>query len=182
MERHRQHPILSKVYFPQLNRKSSLEQDLQFYFGANWREQVAPSPAGVAYVQRIREVSNTAPELLVAHCYTRYLGDLSGGQILKKIAQQAMNLADGQGTAFYEFKDIPEEKVFKATYRQAMDDLPVDEANADQIVDEANAAFGMNMKVFNELEGNLILAIGQMLFNTLTRRRTRGSTELATAD
>ncbi len=182
MERHRNHPILSKIYFPQLNRKSSLEQDLQFYFGANWREHVAPSPAGQAYVQRIRDVSNTAPELLVAHSYTRYLGDLSGGQILKKIAQQAMNLADGQGTAFYEFQDIPDEKVFKASYRQAMDDLPVDEANADQIVDEANAAFGMNMKMFNELEGNLILAIGQMLFNTLTRRRTRGSTELATAD
>jgi heme oxygenase len=28
----------------------------------------------------------------------------------------------------------------------------------------------------------LIKAIGQMLFNSLTRRRTRGSTELATAE
>jgi heme oxygenase len=44
-------------------------------------------------------------------------------------------------------------------------------------VDEANAAFGMNMKMFQELEGNLILAIGQMLFNSLTRRKTRGATE-----
>jgi len=32
------------------------------------------------------------------------------------------------------------------------------------------------------MEGNLIKAIGQMLFNSLTRRRTRGSTELATAE
>jgi heme oxygenase len=45
-----------------------------------------------------------------------------------------------------------------------------------------NATFGMNMKLFQELEGNLIKAIGQMLFNTVTRRRTRGSTELATAE
>ena len=62
--------------------------------------------------------------------------------------------------------------------------MPIDEATADRIVEEANAAFGMNMKMFNELEGNLIKAIGQMLFNTLTRRRNRGSneTELATAD
>jgi heme oxygenase len=28
----------------------------------------------------------------------------------------------------------------------------------------------------------LIKAIGQMLFNTLTRKRTRGSTDLATAE
>ncbi|MCL1472364.1 heme oxygenase (biliverdin-producing) [Argonema antarcticum] len=184
MEKHREHPILSKIYFKELNRKKSLEQDLSFYYGPNWREQVAPSPAGQAYVQRIREVSDKEPELLIAQSYTRYLGDLSGGQILKGIAVRAMNLAEGEGTAFYEFKDIPDEKAFKATYRQALNDLPIDEATADRIVDEANAAFGMNMNLFKELEGNLIKAIGVMLFNTLTRKRTRGSTEteLATAE
>lgn len=182
MERHRQHPILSKIYFQQLNRQRSLEQDLSFYYGANWREQIALSPAGDVYVQRIREISDSAPELLIAHSYTRYIGDLSGGQILKGIAERAMNLSDGQGTAFYEFKDIPNEKEFKATYRQALNEMPIDEATADRIVDEANAAFGLNMKLFQEMEGNLIKAIGQMLFNSLTRRRTRGSTELATAE
>lgn len=181
MEKHREHPVLSKVYFPELNRKQSLEKDLYFYYGSNWRDQIKLSPAGETYVQRIREISNTRPELLVAHLYTRYLGDLSGGQILKKIAQNAMNL-NSDGTAFYEFQDIPDEKAFKTNYRQAMDELPIDQETAEAIVDEANDAFGMNMKLFNELEGNLIKAIGVMLFNTLTRRRARGSTELATAE
>ena len=131
MERHRQHPILSKIYFQQLNRQRSLEQDLTYYYGSNWREQITLSPAGEAYVQRIREISDSAPELLIAHSYTRYIGDLSGGQILKGIAQRAMNLSDGQGTAFYEFKDIPNEKEFKATYRQALNELPLDEATAE---------------------------------------------------
>lgn len=182
MERQRQHPIVSKIYFSELNRKSSLEQDLHYYYGSNWRDQVSPSPAAQDYVQRIREISNTAPELLVAHSYTRYLGDLSGGQILKGIAQRGMNLTDGEGTAFYEFADISDEKAFKNRYRQTLDELPVDEATADRIVQEANDAFGMNMKMFQELEGNLVKAIGMMLFNSLTRRRTRGSTELATAE
>ncbi|MGB3613671.1 MAG: heme oxygenase (biliverdin-producing), partial [Elainellaceae cyanobacterium] len=182
MEKPRQHPILSKIYFPELHRKDSLEQDLQYYFGNDWREKISISPAAQAYVDRIHQIGAEQPELLVAHSYTRYLGDLSGGQILKKIAQRGMNLSEGQGTAFYEFEDIEDEKGFKATYRAAMDSLPVDDATAQQIVDEANAAFGMNMKLFNELEGNLVMAIGQMLFNTLTRRRARGSTELATAE
>ena len=181
LQRHREHPIISKIYFPELNRKQSLEQDLKFYYGADWREQVAPSAAGEAYVQRIREISEKEPELLVAHSYTRYLGDLSGGQILKKIAQRGMNLTDGEGTAFYEFPEISDEKAFKNNYRQAMNDLPIDQTTADKIVDEANGAFDMNMKMFNELEGNLIKAIGTLLFNTLTRKRTTGSTELATA-
>jgi heme oxygenase len=182
MEKHSNHPILGKIYFPQLNRKQTLEQDLSYYYGYNWREQIKLSAAGETYVQRIRELSATAPEMLIAHSYTRYLGDLSGGQILKGIAQTAMNLADGQGTAFYEFADITDEKGFKAQYRQALDEMAIDDATGDRIVEEANAAFGLNMKMFQELEGNLIKAIGVMLFNTLTRKRTRGSTELATAE
>ncbi|MGK7890719.1 MAG: heme oxygenase (biliverdin-producing) [Leptolyngbyaceae cyanobacterium] len=183
MVKHSNHPVVSKIYFSELNRKESLEKDLQFYYGANWQEEIEISPAGQAYVDRIREISATAPELMVAHSYTRYLGDLSGGQILKKIAQRAMNLYEG-GTAFYEFPTIQDEKAFKDMYRAAMDDLPVDEATAERIVEEANDAFGMNMKLFNELEGNLVKAIGVMLFNTLTRRRTKGSTDpgLATAE
>ena len=184
LEKHANHPVISKIDFQELYRKHSLEQDLSFYYGANWREQIKLSPAGEAYVQRIREVGENQPELLVAHSYTRYLGDLSGGQILKNIAQTAMNLTEGEGTAFYEFDQIDDEKAFKAKYRQALDEMPIDDATADRIVDEANAAFGMNMKMFQELEGNLIKAIGQMLFNSLTRRRNRGNTEtgLATAD
>jgi heme oxygenase len=181
MEKLREHPIISKIYFPQLNRKQALEKDLHFYYGPNWRNEIALSEAGKAYVARIHEIATSEPELLVAHSYTRYLGDLSGGQILKNIAQRAMNLNDG-GTAFYEFRDIPDEKAFKSQYRQAMDELPIDQATADHIVAEANAAFGMNMKMFQELEGNLVKAIGLMLFNTLTRRRSTGSTELVTAE
>ena len=182
MEKHKDHPVVSKIYFPELNRKQSLEQDLYFYYGANWRKEAQNSKAGKAYVARIREIAESEPELLVSHCYTRYLGDLSGGQILKKISQRAMNLTNGEGTAFYEFDDIPDEKAFKDKYRQAMNDLPIERATAEKIVDEANDAFGMNMELFQELEGNLVKAIGVMLFNTLTRRRTRGSTELATAE
>ncbi len=182
LERHKDHPVVSSVYFPELHRKETLEQDLAFYYGSSWRDQISISPEGQNYVDRIREISNNAPELLVGHSYTRYLGDLSGGQILKNIAQRAMNLADGEGVAFYEFPTIPDEGAFKDRYRESIDAAPVDEAMADRIVEEANDAFGINMKLFKELEGNLVKAVGQMLFNSLTRGRRRGSTELVTAE
>ncbi|BAQ66623.1 heme oxygenase (biliverdin-producing) [Geminocystis sp. NIES-3709] len=187
MERLKDHPLVSKIYFPELNRESSLAKDLQFYYGSNWKNEISITPNGQAYVDRIHEIANTAPELFAAHSYTRYLGDLSGGQILKNIAEKAMNL-DGEGTAFYEFETITDEKAFKNMYRQALNDLPVDQETADRIVQEANEAFGMNMKMFQELEGNLVMAIGKMLFNSLTSRRRRGSNdstnsgELATAE
>ncbi|MFL0789812.1 MAG: heme oxygenase, partial [Prochlorococcus sp.] len=51
----------------------------------------------------------------------------------------------------------------------------------DQIVKEANNAFHLNMNMFKELEGNLVTAIGKVLFGFLTRRQRQGSTETAAA-
>ncbi|MFM7695426.1 MAG: heme oxygenase (biliverdin-producing) [Vulcanococcus sp.] len=171
------HPVIGPVGFPELNRRESLEQDLAFYFGECWRNSVKTTPAAQEYVARIHQIAQETPELLVGHHYTRYIGDLSGGQILKAIAQKAMNLGDHDGLRFYEFDAIPDEKGFKTNYRATLDALPIDQAMADRIVAEANHAFHLNMKMFQELEGNLIAAIGKVLFGFLTRRQRSGSTE-----
>jgi heme oxygenase len=181
MARLQDNPVLAPIAFPQLNRREALERDLVYYFGPDWKAQIQPSPAAAAYVQRIYQVAKESPELLVGHHYTRYLGDLSGGQILKNIAQKAMNLGDSDGLHFYEFAAIDDEKAFKGTYRAAMDTLPIDQATADRIVEEANNAFHLNMTMFQELEGNLVAAIGKVLFGFLTRRSRTGSTETVAA-
>ena len=175
------HPVVGPVGFPELNRCETLEQDLAFYFGPDWRTSIKATPGAQQYVDRIHQVAAEAPELLVGHHYTRYLGDLSGGQILKNIAQKAMNLGDSDGLHFYEFASIADEKAFKGTYRSAMDTLPIDQATADRIVEEANEAFHLNMNMFKELEGNLVAAIGKVLFGFLTRRQRAGSTEAVAA-
>ncbi|MBD1821095.1 biliverdin-producing heme oxygenase [Cyanobacteria bacterium FACHB-DQ100] len=50
---------------------------------------------------------NTNPVLLIAHAYTCYLGDLSGGQALKRIVRSALKLQTVQSTEFYEFEQLP---------------------------------------------------------------------------
>jgi heme oxygenase len=175
------HPVVAPVAFAELNRRESLEQDLAFYFGPDWRSSVKSTPGAQQYVARLHQVARDCPELLVGHHYTRYIGDLSGGQILKNIAQKAMNLGEHDGLRFYEFDAIPDEKAFKTNYRATLDALPIDQAMADRIVEEANHAFHLNMTMFQELEGNLIAAIGKVLFGFLTRRQRAGSTEAVAA-
>jgi heme oxygenase len=175
------HPVVGPVGFPELNRRETLEQDLAYYFGEGWRSAVKATPAAQEYVARLHQVAAESPELLVGHHYTRYIGDLSGGQILKTIAQKAMNLGEHDGLRFYEFEAIPDEKGFKTHYRATLNNLPIDQAMADRIVAEANHAFHLNMKMFQELEGNLIAAIGKVLFGFLTRRQRAGSTEAVPA-
>ena len=156
MEQNKEHEYIKPIYFPELNRTESLKEDLIFHYGEDWLENITLSKATLDYVNRIKTVSKEKPELLVAHAYTRYLGDLSGGQILKKIAQRSMGLEGSKGLAFYEFKEVSDEAQFKLNYKAALDSLPIKENEASQIIAEANTAFTLNMNIFSELEFNLV--------------------------
>ena len=171
------HPVIKHIGFKELFRRQTLEKDLEFYYGNNWLDQIKISESAQSYVNRIRLVANESPELLVGHHYTRYIGDLSGGQILKKIAKKALNLRGDDGLNFYEFKLIEDEKLFKKSYSETLNKLPIDQKIADNIIDEANEAFAYNMKMFRELEGNLISVLGRIVFNFLTKKVRKGSTE-----
>ncbi|WP_269621930.1 heme oxygenase (biliverdin-producing) [Prochlorococcus marinus] len=171
------HPVISLIGFKELNRRETLEQDLAFYFGQDWLNVFKVSSSAKAYGERIRFIANTQPELLIGHHYTRYIGDLSGGQILRRIAQKAMNITGENGLKFYDFDQINDQKEFKLKYSQTLNLLPIDQETADLIVEEANLAFKYNMDMFQELEGSLIAAIGKLLFSFFTQKSRRGSTE-----
>lgn len=178
--RHQQHPIVGKLYFQELDRKQNLEQDLEFYYGENWRSEIVPLKAGQIYVDRLKEISNTDPALLIAHSYTRYMGDLSGGQALKNIVRSALDLPDERGTTFYEFDQLPTveaKKEFKDKYRQALDSLELDDETVERIVEEANYAFTLNRNVVDELEADVRAVIDPHVFELLTKQDRAGSTE-----
>ncbi len=171
-------PCVEAISYPELNRVDSLKKDLAFFCGTNWLDVLNnASPSAKAYAERIHYVAKNSPELLIGHHYTRYIGDLSGGQILKNIAQKAMNLSDGNGLSFYEFNLIDDEKAFKLKYSDRLNSLQINQGMVDLIVEEANSAFKYNMDMFQELEGNLVAAIGKVLFSFLTRKSRIGSTE-----
>ncbi len=169
--------IISSIDFPELSRTKALEQDLIFFFGSQWSEVVKPTISAQEYVERIHYLAKESPELLIGHHYTRYIGDLSGGQVLKTIAKKALNLSDNGGLSFYNFDLINDEKEFKQQYSQTLNSLKIDQPMVESIVEEANNAFKYNMNIFQELEGNLIAAIGKVVFRLLTNRKRPGSTE-----
>ena len=47
------HPVVGPVAMAQLNRREALEQDLTYYFGDSWKDDIQPSPSAAAYVERI---------------------------------------------------------------------------------------------------------------------------------
>ena len=165
------HPVVGSLDLPELRRKLALEMDVRYYYGPIWRSLIKPSEACERYVNRIREVAKNEPELLVGHHYTRYLGDLSGGQILKGIAEKAMELGNGEGLKFYEFQNIEDSKTYKQGYREKLNNLPIDQHQADAIIVEANYAFRLNMYMFDTLEGNWFKSILKIFISSIFKKK-----------
>nr|QCI08521.1 Heme oxygenase [Spermothamnion repens] len=173
IDKNKDHIAVQAIYFPELHRKQSLIKDLEYYYGSNWFNIIEPSLATQVYVDRIHSIGSNQPELLIAHAYTRYMGDLSGGQILKKIAQNAMQLSDNLGTSFYDFDSIKDENLFKEMYRDSLNNIPLNLDQVSQIIAEANTAFNLNMKVFQELNSNLIKIMIMLLVSSINNLRKK---------
>lgn len=137
---------------PELMRVAALERDLAHLRGPGWRTHLAPLPATVAYAARIEKCTRSWPGGYVAHHYTRYLGDLSGGQIIRDKAEKTWGFArKGDGVRFYVFEGIPNPAAFKRSYRELLDQVRADDLEKKRIVDECKRAFALNTAVFREL-------------------------------
>ncbi|MGW4118849.1 biliverdin-producing heme oxygenase [Nocardia sp. NPDC004711] len=145
-------PVAGPFVKPELARLAALEADLAHLGGANWRDELTALPATTAYAARIEECADDWPAGYVVHHYTRYLGDLSGGQVIRGTAEKLWNLPKkGDGVRFYVFEDIANPAAFKRDYREALDQLPLDGPEVDRVLDEARLAFTMNTDLFREL-------------------------------
>ena len=137
------------VNHPALPRFPSIVSDLSNLGAADWETSHPPLPATHEYSQRIESVSNNLPRY-VAHHYTRYLGDLSGGQVIAK------RVADHYGAnhdqlSFYRFDTIDRPGRFRVAYRSGLDSLDLGDRDEAALVDEAKRAFQLNADVFEAL-------------------------------
>lgn len=159
---HHDDPAVAAVHDPALERLAAIEADL-----GHWRPAgTGPldSPATAAYVARLGK-AGARGGLLVAHHYTRYLGDLSGGQAIGRILDRTFGL-EGRGLAFYDFPEIPKPKPYKDAYRARLDALGLSAGERAEVVAEVRTAFRLNQALFAEL--------GEHLASYVRRDRTPG--------
>ena len=134
-----------------LERHDALERDLAFLVGPRWRSSIEALPSTTAYVNRLTELGrNRDASALLAHHYVRYLGDLSGGQIIARRLRDHYGI-DGDGARFYDFSAVGKIKPYRDAYRDRLDALGLDDEVRDRIVAEAVLAFRMNTALFREL-------------------------------
>lgn len=134
-------PAFGPFHDVNLERAEAIRADLD-ELGAG--EQPILDSTG-AYVVRLRSLPG-APEL-IGHHYTRYLGDLSGGQAIGTLVKRHYGV---QALRMWDFPGIEKLKPYKDAYRAELDRL-TNFADTTRVEAETVRAFDFNRDVFAEL-------------------------------
>jgi heme oxygenase (biliverdin-producing, ferredoxin) len=144
LERRRALPGAGRFARPILYRASAIARDLAVISGPDWAEQVPLLEAGQAYAARVAAAATWDGEGLIAHAYTRYLGDLNGGQVVRDVLCKTIGLGAGKN-AFYTFEgSVPLEEL-RAEFRHDLDRAGSEIASPSAVIEEAARAFECNI-------------------------------------
>jgi heme oxygenase len=144
LARHVRTPGVDRLSAYRFDRAGAIAADLDALCGADWATAIPLLPAGENYTGVIARAADGDGSALIAHAYTRYLGDLSGGQIVQKLLAKSMQLRPEQ-LSMYEFSGFPDPAALKNEYRHALEyagTLAVDPA---RVIEEGATAFSLNI-------------------------------------
>jgi heme oxygenase len=133
-----------------LMRTPSIESDLANLGAPEWETTHPALPATAEYVAHLESLDREDLPRYVAHHYTRYLGDLSGGQAIAALVARHYDASEDQ-LAFYRFESIDSPVRYKRAYRDGLDALPFSEEQAEILFAEAKRAFVFNGGIFEAL-------------------------------
>jgi heme oxygenase (biliverdin-producing, ferredoxin) len=150
----RDDPVGGKFVFDELTRRPALREDMAYYFGPSWEAEISPLPATQQYCDRIREVAFTWPGGFVAHHYTRYLGDIAGGQAIRHKLKNLHGVT-GPGSLFYVFDQVTSPPRFRDNYRELLNTAPWDAQERKLVIMESIRAFELNAAIFSALAENM---------------------------
>lgn len=143
-------PGSEELWDERLLRLPSITYDLENLGVADWRETTRPSDAMESYISHIESLGGRSDYRLIAHHYTRYLGDLSGGQAIAALVARHYGASEDQ-LSFYRFERIDNIVRFKEHYRECLDRVTLIDDEWENLLEEARQAFRRNQSVFSDL-------------------------------
>ena len=151
LSNHARTPVLGMIARQTPTRVASLIEDLTAIEGSDWRRVLPLLPAGERYAARVTAAADKGDgALLLAHVYTRCLGDLNGGRILRRhlIRRFGETFHPLAFTAFPGIVDIP---AFTSAFRATLDDSGRHVSDQEAVIREAEAAFVLNIELSEDV-------------------------------
>ncbi len=145
LEKHRQTPGVGQMARQELYRANAIQVDLAALAGSGWQKSLPLLRSAAHYAACVATAANGDGLALVGHAYVRYLGDLSGGQIVKRRLATSLELSPAALT-FYDFPEIGDLEAYKGSFRDALNRSTLG-FGRDRVIEAAVSAFEMNVSV-----------------------------------
>ena len=135
-----------------LYRAERIEADLDHLTDGDWRLGDHLTPATHSYVERIRAAAGF-PAGLIAHAWLRYMGNVGGRDVLRRLVAASVGAVDGdeRGLTFTDFSAVGEIRPFFADFHGRLDALALSSDEKRSAVAEADAGFRLNIALTDEL-------------------------------
>jgi len=138
-----------------LDRRARIAADLRTLGQEPDAADLVQLPASRAYVRAIREAA-VSPQRMLAHHYTRYLGDMAGGRVIASRLRSEYGI-DASALTYYDFSGLEDVHAYRKQYKVTLDEAPWSPAEQAQFIEECKVAYRANSQLFAEL-GALVTA------------------------
>lgn len=153
LEKNKENKVVKNFVIPEIYRASAIHKDISYFLGERLNT-IKPIASTKAYVDKINELGETSPELLVAHAYTRYLADLFGGRTMYGIMKTLYNVDEAR-LNYYKYdklNDGPEMKNFVMNYHNTLNNIELDDQMKEKFINEVANSYIYNIAISNEID------------------------------
>ena len=131
-----------------LDRHDRIASDLRA-LGQDPAPEGAQLAASQSYV-RVIEAASVSPQRLLAHHYTRYLGDMAGGRVIASRLRSEYAV-DPAALTYYDFSSLDDIHGYRKQYKVHLDEVPWTAAEQAEFTEECRLAYRANSQLFAEL-------------------------------
>ena len=155
IENNKDNEVVKEFATPELYRYKLIEKDLKYFLGEN-SDKYELLASTIAFVEKIKEIGNTNPELIVAYAYTRFIADLFGGRTF--VALLSVNYkVPAEGLNYYNCDGIKNIRAYVMNYAVKINDIKLSSELEEKLVTEVSNAYIYNLAISQELEAKLYM-------------------------
>ena len=148
LKKNRKDPVLHIFDHRKLDRADRIYADLQ-KLGTDPILEPSPLKTLPPYIAAIEKAS-LVPQRLMAYHYTRYMGDMNGGQVIARAMENVCGI-DKDALTCYNFSEIGDGYHYRKQYKTLLELSPWTEEEQEEFIDEARIAYARNSDFFEEL-------------------------------
>jgi heme oxygenase len=155
LDKHAGHPGVGDVVPSALYRSAALAADIEQLTGDSLVRDGEVTDAVARYVEHIDHIALDFPPGLLAHAWLRYLGNVGGQDVLRRLVAASVGESDAQGLRFTDYSALGEVREFFRTFHARLDSVRLTDEEKDRVVAEGAEGFRLNIALTDELAADL---------------------------